>query len=294
MRQCRFAIIVVFAACAAEPQRAPAPRPPAEQQARLVEAERLYRSNDPGFAVVRDDLANDPVTARWLTRMFIRDLIWARDQRQANDEAFMQAVAGKSAHPVEERALRDLQALGAAAAPALIEDLLRSPYGDRRRIGADLLGIVGPAALPALQPLLGDRNRDTRRLAVRALIDMEKTPPVRVALERGATDSDFTVRAEAVVGLARIGAEQAPRLHEMLRSDGDPFVRRAVAAQLAAFHDAATARALVDYLEHCVSSGEVRGGEAAEAALIEIAGSKQRGGIAGWRTWLATFAKEGD
>ena len=293
MHRSGFAAVVVLAACAAGPQRAPAPRPASDQQERLVEAERLYRSGDPGFDAARDELAGDPVTARWLTRMFIRDLIWARDQRQADDEAFIGAVAGRSEHPVEVRAWRHLQAIGAAAAPALIEDLLRSPYSDRRQIGTELLGAVGPVTLPALQPLLVDGDRSTRRMAVSALVEMEKTPAVRTALERAVVDGDFTVRAEAVEGLARIGADAAPRLRDLLRSDADPFVRRVVAAQLGAFHDAETARALVEYLERCVADGDGRGIEATEAALIEIAGRKQSGGLAGWRRWLSGFAGGG-
>ena len=289
MRACLIVASSVLVACASGSRRAPAPRPAPEQQERLVEAERLYRASDPKFAAARDELAADPVSARWLTRLLIRDVLWARDQRRSDDAAFLAAVAGRSMHPTEERALRQLRALGAASAPGLIEDLLKHKFTDRQQIGAELLGHVGPATLPALQPLLSGGDRRRRRLAAQALVNMEKTPPVCAALERAVGDGEFTVRATAWRGLARAGEVYAPRLRAVLTDDDDPYVRRVVAAELAAFADRDSAAALVGYLERCVNDGDGRGREAAEAALVKLAGSKPRGGLSGWRGWLSTY-----
>jgi HEAT repeat protein len=283
---------LVCAACASA-GRAPAPRPPAEQQARLVQAEKLYRSNADGFAAERDALARDPVTALWLARLFVRDLLWARDRRQANDAVFLQAVAGRDVHPVEARALEQLRAMGGAAAPAVIEDLFDSQYTDRQEIGAEVLAAIGPAVLPALEPRLASGDRRQRTRAVRALAAMEKTPPVVAALERAAGDGEFTVRAAACPGLAACGAAGAQRLRTMLARDADPFVRRTAAAELGAFADVATATALVEYLERCVDAGDGRGREAADAALRRIAGGAPRSGTPGWRAWLVRYSKEG-
>src|SRR5262249_25543058 len=59
-------------ACAAKPAPSKVAEPAPDQIARLRAAEQLYRKDDPAFAAERDDLARDPVTAFWLTRLFVR------------------------------------------------------------------------------------------------------------------------------------------------------------------------------------------------------------------------------
>ena len=86
------------------------------------------------FAALRDALAKDPVTAFWLTRLFIRDLLLVREARQESEEAhavaakevrsviraddggpvdakLLQSVA-KARDPLEVRALAQIDAMG--------------------------------------------------------------------------------------------------------------------------------------------------------------------------------------
>src|SRR5262245_12605404 len=88
--------VLFLGACAAKPAPNRVAEPAPDQIARLRAAEQLYRKDDPAFAAERDDLARDPVTAFWLTRLFVRDLMLAREGHEtgrANKDVKLNDVA---------------------------------------------------------------------------------------------------------------------------------------------------------------------------------------------------------
>lgn len=259
----------------------------AEQAARLAVAEKMYRADDPAFPARRDELARDPVLARWLARLFARDAVVAFDARQASDIEFLRQAAGTD--PVWDRALAQLRAMGGAAAPCLIEDFLRHPRHDRRRLGVTLLGVTGEGALPAMKEVLSSPDAAMRRLAVLAVGEMAPTPATTAELLRVATDREFTLRAAAYEGLARAGAAAAPQLRQALVSEADGFVRRVIARSLAGDPSKATAAALVQYMRRCLDGNDKAGFDAAHAALSHLAGTDPRRprGYEAWAKWAA-------
>lgn len=286
------AALCLLSSCATEPARKPAPELDRAQQIALAAAEKLYRAGDPAFAENRDRLAADPATAYWLTRLFVHYLLDAYDQQRASDTTFLATVASAE-NPVLARAKDQLLVLGAAAAPALIEDLLNGSHSDRRHLGVLLLVELGPSVLPHVTPLLDSSDWRLRLAAVQVAAPMKPGPEVIAVLERGAEDSSFAVRAEALGALLANGEPHVDRVRRALTEDHDPFVRRSVAAQLGDHGDPETAVALVSYLSDCLQRVDVRGARAAEASLIKISGHPKSGDLAFWRAWLATYASVG-
>lgn len=286
------ALALLAAACASGPRRH-APRPSPEEVRQLEQAERLYRARDPAFAALRDRLAAKPATAYWLTAMFVTYVVQSRDARQATEAEFLRAAIGKP-DPVEARAFEQLRALGAAAVPCVVENLLRHRFADRRRLGVEILSAIGEAALEPLAPVLRDRDPRLRRYAVEAVAAMGPSPATKRVLLEAATDEEFTVRVAALRGLARQPLEHAARLREALSTDPDPFVRRVAAEALGAVADRETARALVAYYERALEEGDARGVEAADAALRRISGRRRRANLATWKAWLASWEPEAE
>jgi hypothetical protein len=280
---------MVLAGCTSGEVRQPAPRPTDAQQQQLVAVERAYRTADPGFAAQRDELASDPTTALWLTRLFIRDLVVARDARDPGRDEQVLRAAARIKDPTEVRALEQIDALGARALPCIVEDLLKNRQGPARELGIELCGRLGEAALPSLEPLLQDSEVRTRRAAVRGIGAVPPSAQTLQLLRRSSGDSDYTVRADAVRGLAVGGAGEAMLLRKVLAEDSDPFVRRVAAQSLGRHRDQATAMALVSYLERCQREHEPEGAQAAQAALQELSGSKGTRTLERWRQWAATW-----
>lgn len=284
------AAVACWAACAGGPQRPQLYDPgeiTAEQKARLHRAEQAYRAEAPEFVELRDELAADPVTAFWLTRLFVRDVLWVLENRPVSEQEFLQAAAG-ARHPVEARAREQIAELGAAAMPCLVEDLLKNRLTDRRELGVDLVGEVGAPAIPAVLDLVRDRETRHRRAGIRALGALPPAPETMVVLEKALDDPEFTVRADAARALGRGGSAQAARLRDVLVRDADPFVRRVAAETLAHFPTRATAAALIDYLERCQQDRDAEGAETAQASLQRIAQSGPRT-VEAWRKWLDTM-----
>lgn len=287
--------MVLLAACSSGPQVRVAPLPAAdanapltvEQNKALAAAERLYRDGNPAFAERRDELARDPDTARWLTRMLTRDAIVAFDRRQASDDEFFRQVAGKD--PLWDRALMHLRALGGAAAPCLIEDLLRHPRHDRRRLGVTLLGVSGAGSLPALKDVLASPDAALRRLAVLGVGEMASSPATVEVLRRAAADREFTVRAAAYEGLGRADGDVAVELRRALQTESDAHVRRVIARALGSDRSKATALALVAFMRSSLDAGDKQGVAAAHDALARLAGgdARQLRGYEAWAKWAA-------
>lgn len=269
----------------------PAPELSPEDRQRVNEALRMVARNDPGFPAVRDALAGRPDTAWWLARAFVVDAVLALDQGAVDDVAFLRAVAGQGNASLV-RSLNHLKAMGAAAVPCVVEDLLEHPHTDRSELGVRILTSIGKDALPALESRLTHTEPRIRRHALE-VVGGVGGPEVVPLLERGTRDPDFGVRASAYVGLARQGVAYLPRLHAALRSDPDPFVRRSVAKALAGFRDRGTAEALVAYLAECQSAKDGEGAAAADASLKRISGVRGTTHLESWRRWLATVPAGG-
>ncbi|MEZ5962225.1 MAG: HEAT repeat domain-containing protein [Planctomycetota bacterium] len=253
----------------------------------LAAAEKLYRAEDAEFVARRDELARDPVLARWLTRLFARDAVVAFDRRQASDADFLRQAAGQD--PLWDRALDQLRAMGGAAAPCLIEDFLRHPRHDRRRLGVTLLGVAGEGALPAMKDVLASPDPAMRRLAVMAVGEMSATPATTAELLRAAGDREFTLRAAAYEGLANAGPPAAPHLRRALTDEADGYVRRVIARALAGDPSKVTATALVQYMRRCLDEGDRAGFDVAHEALSRLAGTNPRRprGHEAWARWAA-------
>lgn len=290
----RFAIlwIAFVAACAAGRRFEPGRLSPAQVH-RLAEAERAYRADSPEFPAMRDDLAADPVTAAWLTRLFVRDLLVARERQQGGEDAVLRAAAGKR-DPVSQRALAQIVAMGGKAMPCIEGDLLESADGVVRELGVELAGAIGEAALPELRPLLESANPRARRTALRAVAAMRPSPPVLAALRAGISDSDFGVRAAAARGLARGGERDARLLTDLLARDPDPFVRRTAAAALGGHASAGNAEAVVRFLEACERAGDTAGRDAAQQALQRMTRTRGPRTAGDWRGFLERWTPSPD
>ena len=289
------ALSCLLVACGAAPDRiaptpveksAPVPLTP-EQNKALAAAERLYRANDEAYPAARDELAKDPVTALWLTRMVARDAVVAFDRRQASDGDFLRQAVGTD--PVWDRALVEIEALGATAVPCLITDLLRHPRHDRRRLGVTLLARTGADSIPAMRTELEGPDDALRRLTVLAVGEMPAGEGPLGALRAAAKDPEFTVRSAACEGLARMGTAGFADLRAALTAESDPFVRRVAARGLGGDRTRITAEALLTYMRACAVAGDRDGVAAAHEAMSRLADRDPRRprGVEAWAVWTA-------
>ncbi len=292
-------------------------QPSAEQRARLVEAERHYRAGEP-FDSLRSAIVADPVTAWWFTRMVVRDVVVARDGKitatesrnahvrdlpeflasgqrvdAADSDPLLRAAIGHR-DPLEARAIAEFDRLGLAAVPCLLRDLARHPQSYVRQIGVDLLGRVGPTALPMIdQELLANADPVQRRTGAQAIAAMPMAPAIAARLQTLASDPHYTVRAAAYDGLAGADADVAPLLQRALGDDPEPFARRTAARALGSHREAASAQALVAYLHRCQTERDAEGAEAAQAALQKLARTRGPRSVEAWRAWAGAFAPTG-
>lgn len=313
------ALPLLLCACASGPARPELFDPGRPQSAtleRLAAYEKLYRNGDPAGVAERDQLAQDPVAAFWLTRMYVRDIFSAREGRaessarqvqydrntprvdakegvavsvrQSADTTEMMRQAAKLKNPVEVRALEQIDALGERAAPCLVEDLLPRT-GISREVGVELLGRIGAPALPDLTPSLRSGDAKVRRTAIRAVAAMAPEPAVLGALRVAAADGDFGVRGEATAALVRGTGDDVERVRRAVTDDPDSFVRRKAAAALATQRDRVTATTLIGFLERCKKEREPEGERAAQDSLARLAGSTGPRTVEMWQQWLASW-----
>lgn len=258
----------------------------AERASKLRACEAAYRAEATEYAVLRDELLKDPVAVHWLTRMFVLDLLRAREGRPlGEDQELLRAAAGLE-DPLEKRATAELVVLGAKAMPVIVGDLLRHPQPQPRELGIELVGRIGPEAVTFVLPLVESSEARERRVAARALGAIGGEGELERQLAKLAGDAEFTVRADAMRGLSRCGAAGGATLRSALTQDPDPFVRRAAAAGLARHPGRATAQALIDYLQTCQRAGDFAGEKAAQESLLALAGTKGFRSLAAWREWL--------
>ncbi len=249
-------------------------------------AVRLYvDGDDDGFAKARDELAQDPVSAYWLTRYLLLFVIKARQPRQI-DETDPDRMVGE---PVWKRPVREIEALGPAAVPAIVMDLLRDSRGDYRALARELLELVGPEGLPQWRGVFEIEDPKARLRGTEVLAGwQDRSAPVVALLDAMSRDEDWGVRGEAYRGLGR-DASHAPRLVEALASEADPYVQRKIIEALADHKSHANASAIVGYMARAYDANDRRGMLAADAALRKMSGKKQRATLETWRSWLTTL-----
>jgi len=132
---------------------------------------------------------------------------------------------------------RDLIALGAVRAPAVLEDLLPSIVTDAEvevRIGACQALVHLPRAMASarLVQLCADPAWEVRAQAVKAVGRLEDTSMCDT-LERALADSAFWVRQNAAGALARLGDLGRAALERAAERSQDRFARDAAVAELA-------------------------------------------------------------
>lgn len=285
--------IVLWSACSGGPegvQRFGPGKPDLAQQERLAKAERLYRANDPAFAAERDALAGDPVTAFWLTRMLVRDIVLVREGRDPDRE--FERAAASVANPVEVRAMAQLVAMGTAAMPCVRKDLLESRQGPLRELGVEACARIGTPALADLAEMLRVGDANQARGAARALAAMDPTDASLAELRAAAKHPDFTVRAAAARGLVRGSIADVALVRSMVADDVDSFVRRTAASALATVPEARNAEALVAYLRRCLTETDAAGEKAAQEALQRLSATRSPRTADAWAEWASTWTPQ--
>lgn len=266
----------------------PARRPDPAGLERLKEAERLWRAgDDEAFAQARGELDQDPVLAFWLARMLVRDALFLRDAATADADTMV-------GPPPWERPFDALVAMGEAAAPCVVLDLLRQRSVDLRDFGARVLHAMGPAALPAWERTFDVADPLVRRYAVHAVTGWEADDGGRVfaLLEHATRDPDFGVRAQAWRAIGEAGGDQGARLRAALAAEADGFVQRAIVDALGHQGDVESAEAVVGFLEGAAQVGDADGMEAAQRALMRMSGTNEPASPVSWRRWLAERRQE--
>lgn len=295
----------------AEAQSAPAPAKegqPKEAQpsAASPEAPKVE------FAVLRDALAKDPVTAFWLTRLFVRDLLLVREARQESQESqdvaakqvrsvvraadggpadakLLQSVL-KARDPLETRALAQIDAMGAAAVPCIVNDLAGHKQAFVRQLGAELVGRIGAPALPAIAQLAASRDPVLRRSYAQCMASLS-VPEADFATLRAMAieDGDFTVRAAAIDAMAQRDPGGMPLIRQRLVRDEDPFVRRVAARALALERSQENAIAIADFLDRSMRDRDSQSERAAQEALQQMAKTRGPRTLELWRQFAQSL-----
>lgn len=257
----------------------PVRRPDATALDALRKAEAAWRARDEeGFAAAGRAVADDPVASFWLARMLIRDTLFLR--RQVGEDAAV--LVGE---PAWRRPFDALTALGPAAVPCVVLDLLRQRSADLRDLGAELLHAMGPGALSAWERVASVPDPSVRRYVIQALRGWSD-PRAEALLERARADSDFGVRAEAYRSIAAQEGDVGPLLRDALGAERDRFVRRAIVEGLGAQGGAENAVAIVAFLESAIADRDRDGVETANLALMAMTGRPEYDSVPGWRAYL--------
>jgi hypothetical protein len=259
----------------------PVRRPDALALEALRKSEAAWRARDAeGFDAARRAIGDDPVAAFWLARMLIRDTLFLR--RQVGEDAA--ALVGE---PAWRRPFDALTAMGDAAVPCVVLDLLRQRSADLRDLGAELLHEMGPSVLPSWERVAQVPDPAVRRYVVQALRGFSD-PRSDALLDRARTDADFGVRAEAYRSLAAQNEDMGPLLRAAIEAEEDRFVRRAIVEGLGDQGGAENAAAILAFLELAIADRDRDGVEAANLALMAMTGRPEYDSVPGWRQYLRT------
>lgn len=284
-RGAAFAALLAACAGADEQRRAESLAPAQLDICRRVE--RAYRERSEDYPALRNAAVADPAVAAWLVRLFVVDVFRAREGKPLHEDRDLLRAAARLEDPVESRAVAEIVALGAAAVPVLVGDLVHHTQPQPRELGVELLVRVGAPAIPALVTVARDGRPQQRRAAARALGAIGVDADVLSVLRSMVDDGDYAVRADALRALRSGGPAARAVVVESLRTDADPFVRRVAAQSLARFPSATAANALIDYLERCKRETDVQGELTAQASLQEIAGTRGPRTPAAWRAFAS-------
>jgi hypothetical protein len=284
--------------CAASPERPHKPPRPvpteAAQKTLLQETEALFRAgSQEAFLAHVDRCAADPVVAAWLTRGLVFHMLDARE-RQLTAEAERLPVQALADNPRYRDGLAGIVRLGPAAVPTLLAELIGHRSSKTREFGAEILGQLPDSVLPQLRAAFAGADQRSRRYLVLAVARMPASPAVETELLAFSRHEDFSVRAEALAGLAGYGERHLELLRRAVAEDPDPFVQRQIVMRLDRFPDRRTAAAVVDFYARAEKAGDQPGIRAAERTLIEMSGRPistaggrvARYGLASWREWL--------
>jgi hypothetical protein len=127
-------------------------------------------------------------------------------------------------------AIRALGVIGPAAVPALpdLVRILAEPDGRIRWTVAQTLPLLGPEAVDALIPALTNADVNLRHAAVYALGEARTNAlPTVPALVRCTLDTNESVRASAIYSLGRVGMSAMPRVLEIAATEPDPQLQNA-------------------------------------------------------------------
>ncbi|MCY2956386.1 MAG: HEAT repeat domain-containing protein [Planctomycetota bacterium] len=307
--------VLLAAACASS--RSPAGLPPEltnAQRLSLQQAEKAYLADAKDFAGLRDALAEDPVTAFWLARIFVVQLVKVRGGREeamdsqsvavadvgktvrqdagSSDDQLLRAVA-KVKNPIEVAAFMQLDALGTAAVPCIVHDLASNKQALLCQLGCELLGRLGSKALPLIEPLRTSPEVVSRRAYAQALGFMAPSQVPFAALRVMATDDgDFTVRAAAIKVLGEQDTNSQLLLRQRSVDDVDPFVRRLAAQGLARHQNRENALAVADFLARSMRERDSRGERAAQEALQQMAKTRGPRTLDQWRLFAQSLGSQ--
>lgn len=279
------AAVLGMAACSSARE----PRAPTALTKEQVEVckrvERAYREQDPEYPRLRDAALADPAVADWLVRVFVIDVSVVRERQGVRDDDFMRAAARTDDETIAVRAAAEIATIGAKAVPVLVDELLLHEQPQPRAVGIELLTKVGMPAVPELKRVLRDGKPQQRRAAARALGAIGLDAEAFAMLRDLAKSGDWTIRADAMLGLAGGGEPALAILVDHVRNDADKHVRRMAARSLAKFKTASAAHALVDYLERCKGEPNRSGEEEAQYALQAMSGTLRARTVAAWRAY---------
>ncbi|HEY5912962.1 MAG TPA: HEAT repeat domain-containing protein [Verrucomicrobiae bacterium] len=148
---------------------------------------------------------------------FFRKPVWlAAEQMPSRQRREVLAKTGKfEANTVRRSAARALGILGPAAEPAIpgLARLLRSPQYELRWEASAALGSIGKAAVPELVRAVGDTNFEIIQPAIAGLGNMGPDAEASIPTLRLAMDfPHFVVRTMAAYSLSAIGIAALPTL----------------------------------------------------------------------------------
>ncbi|HYC76608.1 MAG TPA: HEAT repeat domain-containing protein [Planctomycetota bacterium] len=191
-----------------------------------------------------------------------------------------------------ERSRRELAAMPEIAAPLLVEGLAQRA-GDAvvRNHAAELLGAMGPSALPAITRGLENATPRGRWDLVRAVARMKDPGTTDFLTSVLFAPGAYEPRMEAVKGLAENGDPRAYDAVVRALQDGDPSVRKFAARYVAGFGRDEAAPALVACMELCERERDREGVEEAHVALRKVTGVDCVPESGAWRARLASRSR---
>lgn len=246
-----------------------------------------FRSADPGWPALRDEVRADPSLRDFVVDNLVREMLLAYGEADLS-----QAQQAATRHFRRTRA--ELLSFPTRASEVLSE-LLGIGNGAAAFLAGESLLEIGRPALPAVLAKLESPEEQSRQWSARLLGELpnglEYEDAVLTALARHlAEDGDWLTRAQCAESLGKRGSrarttQDLRRVLVQALADPDGGVRRAAAGGLAELDDPAAVPALIGYLERGMGAGDLPECLAAETALCSLTGAPRGLGVKGWRDW---------